>query len=175
MWLVLPRRKLGLAGALRRRFAKLRGAVAGGAQRADSVARGLRCVGHDGVVLVHDAARPFVSSSLIRRVVRAARRHGAAVPAVPVADTLKRAATGRQVQGTVPGAGLWSAQTPQGFRAALLRRAYRRRGAGASDDAALVERLGRRVVLVAGSPLNFKVTLPGDLILARLLAGERTR
>lgn len=163
-----------MQGRLRRRYAKLRGAVAGGPRRGDSVARGLVKVEHDGLVLVHDAARAFVSRTVIARVVRAARRHGAAVPALPVADTLKRAgARGRPLR-TVTRQGLWAAQTPQGFRAPLLRRAYRRAaGSTASDDAALVERLGRRVVLVPGSPLNFKVTRPEDLDLARALAWRR--
>lgn len=174
VWLVLPRGRLGVGERLRRRFRKLRGAVAGGARRSGSVARALARVEHDGLVLVHDAARPFVTRRLIARVVAAARRHGAAVPAVPVADTLKRAGAGTRVWGTVRRDGLWAAQTPQGFRVALLRRAYRRgAGARAADDAERVERMGRRVVLVRGSPLNFKLTGPEDLDLARRVAGAR--
>ena len=169
VWLVLPPGRLGMASALRRRYRKLRGAVTGGAERGDSVARGLARVRHDGVVLVHDAARPFVRPDLIARVVRAARRHGAAVPALPVADALKRAA-GRRVAGTLDRGGLWTAQTPQAFRTSLLRRAYQGGGGGDPDDAARVERSGRRVALVAGSALNFKVTRGEDLRLARLVA-----
>jgi 2-C-methyl-D-erythritol 4-phosphate cytidylyltransferase len=167
VWLVLPRRRLGAGARLRRRFSKLRGVVAGGSRRGVSVERGLRQIDHDGVVLVHDAARPFVTPRLISRVVRAARRHGAAVPALPVDDTLKSAGPGRRVRNTVPRDGLWAVQTPQGFRVPLLRRAYRRGGTGTSDDAALVERLARPVVLVPGSPDNFKITRPEDLRMAR--------
>ncbi|MEE9217854.1 MAG: 2-C-methyl-D-erythritol 4-phosphate cytidylyltransferase [Acidobacteriota bacterium] len=176
-WLVISRDHMGRAARLRRRFRKLRGAVAGGRERVQSVARGLACLSHDGVVLVHDAARPFVSPSLIARVTRAAWRHGAAIPALPVADTLKRAGRGAQVVRTLERRGVWAAQTPQGFRVPLLRRAYARASArGAPDDAALVERLGRRVKLVAGSPLNFKVTWKEDLWLARaLIAARETR
>jgi 2-C-methyl-D-erythritol 4-phosphate cytidylyltransferase len=99
------------------------------------------------------------------------RTHGAALAALPVAETLKRGAEG-WVQGTVPRDGLWAIQTPQGFRAALLREAHRRAiadGILGTDDAALVERLGLPVGLVPGLPENLKVTRPEDLPLARQL------
>ncbi len=170
VWLVLPRERLRLGSRLMRRYGKLKGAVAGGPRRRDSVERGLSRVRHDGVVLVHDAARPFVSPRIIASVVRVALRHGAAVPVVPVADTLKSSRTGRRVERTVRRDALWCAQTPQGFRAPLLRVAYRRfAGVAAPDDAALVERLGGKVALVRGSRVNFKVTFPEDLALARRL------
>jgi 2-C-methyl-D-erythritol 4-phosphate cytidylyltransferase len=169
IWLVLPRGRLKDAAALRRRYGKLRGAVAGGPERGDSVRRGLRRIG-GGIVLVHDAARPLVPAEVIERVTRAARRHGAAVPALPVGDTLKRAGRGGQVVRTLARSGVWAAQTPQGFRVEVLRRAYAGAARRATDDASLVERLGRRVTLVEGSPLAFKITRPEDLRLARLLA-----
>jgi 2-C-methyl-D-erythritol 4-phosphate cytidylyltransferase len=174
IWLVLPPGRLRAASLLRRRYPKLRGAVAGGRQRGDSVRRGLRRLGGDGIVLVHDAARPMVPRAVIERVARAARRHGAAVPALPVGDTLKRAGHAGRVAATLARSGVWAAQTPQGFRVDVLRRAYAAGAAGragrATDDASRVERLGRRVALVEGSPLAFKITRPEDLRLARLLA-----
>ncbi|MCZ6779298.1 MAG: 2-C-methyl-D-erythritol 4-phosphate cytidylyltransferase [Acidobacteria bacterium] len=171
IWLVLPRAQQQRWKRLGRRFRKLRGAVAGGRERCDSVARGLDRVDHDGVVLVHDAARPFVSREIICCVIEATRRYGAAVPAMPVGDTLKREGRAGRVGGTVPRDRLWAAQTPQGFRVPLLRRAYSgRKPARVPDDSALVERLGVRIKLVRGSPLNFKVTWKEDLRLARALA-----
>jgi 2-C-methyl-D-erythritol 4-phosphate cytidylyltransferase len=170
IWLVLPAGRLRAAYPLRRRYRKLRGAVEGGKERGDSVRRGLQRLGSGGIVLVHDAARPMVPAEVIERVARAARRHGAAVPALPVGDTLKRAGRGGRVARTLARARVWAAQTPQGFRVEVLRRAYAGGRGRATDDAALVERLGRRVALVEGSPLAFKITRPGDLRLARLLA-----
>lgn len=160
-----------------RGYAKVRAVVAGGADRQASVAHALAAVPADVPwVLVHDGVRPCVTPALVRRVLDAARTDGAAVAALPVAETLKRAA-GAWVAATVPRDGLWAVQTPQAFRADLLREAHRRaavEGASATDDAALVERLGVPVRLVAGLPGNVKITQPEDLPLARaLLAGRR--
>ena len=154
--------------------------VAGGAQRGDSVRRGLEEVssrhGPETVVVVHDGARPLARPELFCRVIAAARRHGAAVAAVPVADTLKVGDGSGAVAGTVPRTGLLAAQTPQAFQLDLLRRAHARAagagpaaGAAATDDAALVEALGARVELVPGDPANIKVTHPADLEQARAL------
>jgi len=152
--------------------------VAGGAARAESVAAGLsaldpRCV----TVLVHDAARPFVERAVIDAVIAHARAGEGAVAAVRVSDTVKEAATEdpSRVGRTVPRDGLWRAQTPQGFPRTLLERAHREAGAGyaaATDDAALVERLGVPVRLVPDSPRNLKITTADDLALAELLARE---
>jgi 2-C-methyl-D-erythritol 4-phosphate cytidylyltransferase len=175
IWLVLPRGQRRKAEPLRRRFSKLRGAISGGRERSDSVQRGLGRVEHQGLVLVHDAARPFVSQAIIERVIDAARRHGAAVPAMPVSDALKRAGRGGRVRSTLPRERVWAAQTPQGFRVSLLRQAYAgRRPSPVPDDGALVERLGKQVKLVKGSPLNFKVTWKEDLHLARALVASGT-
>ena len=164
-------------GAWRRRLRacrKVRAVVAGGPERQESVARGLAAVPSEAPwILVHDGARPCVTPELVRRVVEATRAHGAAIAAVPVAETLKRAAEG-WVKETVPRDGLWAIQTPQGFRADLLREAHRRARADGilgTDDAALVERLGAPVCLVAGLPGNLKITRPEDLPLARRLLG----
>jgi 2-C-methyl-D-erythritol 4-phosphate cytidylyltransferase len=151
--------------------------VAGGAERTDSVAAGLRALGPEcTVVLVHDAARPFVGRAVIDAVIAHARAGEGAVAAVRVSDTLKQAAAEdpTRVARTVPRDGLWRAQTPQGFPRAVLERAYAaaRAEGGATDDAALVERTGVSVRLVPDSPRNMKVTTSEDLALAELLAGQ---
>jgi 2-C-methyl-D-erythritol 4-phosphate cytidylyltransferase len=151
--------------------------VAGGAERSDSVAAGLGALGPEcTVVLVHDAARPFVGRAVIDAVIAHARAGEGAVAAVRVSDTLKQAAAedATRVARTVPRDGLWRAQTPQGFPRAVLERAYAAAHGegGATDDAALVERTGVPVRLVPDSPRNMKVTTPEDLALAELLAGQ---
>jgi 2-C-methyl-D-erythritol 4-phosphate cytidylyltransferase / 2-C-methyl-D-erythritol 2,4-cyclodiphosphate synthase len=150
-------------------------AVAGGEARADSVRRGLEALRSCAVVLIHDAARPFASPDLLRRVAQAAARDGAALAAQPITDTVKRAeagAEGPRVAATLDRRELWLAQTPQGFRLELLLRAYAAAGAEASaatDECALVERLGASVTLVPGEAGNFKITSPEDVERARAL------
>jgi 2-C-methyl-D-erythritol 4-phosphate cytidylyltransferase len=132
-------------------------------------------------VLVHDAARPLVTAGMVRAGAAAAREHGAATAALPVRDTLKRlAGEGPLVEATVDRRGLWAAQTPQVFSAALLRAAYVAAGARAgafTDDAALVEAAGYPVAVFPGAPENVKLTLPEDLpvveALLRARAGRR--
>ncbi len=147
-------------------------AVAGGAARADSVRNGLAAAEGSAVVLVHDAARPFATPALAARVVEAAARDGAALAALPVTDTVKRAAgeADLRVADTLDRRTLWLAQTPQGFRRDLLLRAYEAAGtaaAAATDECSLVERLGAPVTLVPGEPGNFKITGPADVERAR--------
>ena len=145
--------------------------VAGGARRQDSVARGFEAVAGSDVVVVHDAARPFCSSGLIERTIDAARRHGAAVAALPVQDTLKQRSvgTGRFVGRTLARDRIVQAQTPQAFRAGILAEAIRlgRTGVEATDEAGLAERAGHRVALVEGDPWNVKITTERDLAVAR--------
>jgi 2-C-methyl-D-erythritol 4-phosphate cytidylyltransferase/2-C-methyl-D-erythritol 2,4-cyclodiphosphate synthase len=146
--------------------------VAGGAARADSVRSGLAAAEGHAVVLVHDAARPFATPDLARRVAEAAARDGAALAALPVTDTVKRAVADGDARAaeTLDRRTLWLAQTPQGFRRDLLLRAYEVAGAAASaatDECSLVERLGAPVTLVPGEPGNFKITGPADLARAR--------
>ena len=146
-----------------------------GRERQHSVAAGLALVEPGcGIVLVHDAVRPLVPPAVIADCVAAARVVGAAVVAVPVADTVKRCAEGRVVE-TVPRHDLWLAQTPQAFRAEILRRAHADAalaGLVATDDAALVERLGLPVAIVPGDARNRKITTPEDLAWAEaVLAG----
>lgn len=143
--------------------------VEGGATRQESVARGLEAAPPAEIVVVHDAVRPFISGDLIDRVVAAAREHGAAVCALPIAETVKRVRDG-VVEATVDRAGLWSVQTPQAFRASLLREAHdkaRRDGVRGTDDAMLVEHVGASVRVVEGLPGNVKITTPADLAQAR--------
>jgi 2-C-methyl-D-erythritol 4-phosphate cytidylyltransferase len=151
--------------------------VTGGATRSASVRAGLAAVPDDGtveVILVHDGARPLASPDLFARVV-AAVRAGAdgVVPAVPVTDTIKRVADHVVVE--TPGRDtLVAVQTPQGFRAAALRAAHAA-GGDATDDAALVEAIGGRVVVVPGEATNRKVTTPHDLVtMSTSLASPRT-
>jgi 2-C-methyl-D-erythritol 4-phosphate cytidylyltransferase len=153
--------------------------VGGGAERTDSVRAGLAALPPAcAVVLVHDAARPFVDRGVIDAVIAEARAGRSAIAAVPVSDTLKEAAAdGRTVQRTVPRERLWRAQTPQGFPRHVLEAAHAA-AAGASsatDDAALVEQTGGTVRLVPDSARNFKITTADDLALADLWArhGER--
>jgi 2-C-methyl-D-erythritol 4-phosphate cytidylyltransferase len=151
------------------------GTVPGGETRAESVRCGLAEVPADAeVILVHDGARPFAGPDLFAAVV-AAVRAGAdgAVPAVPVADTVKQVDDAGVVVTTPPRASLVAVQTPQGFRATSLRRAHAGGGEG-TDDAALVEAAGGRVVTVPGDPANRKLTVPDDLIWARQrVVGDR--
>jgi 2-C-methyl-D-erythritol 4-phosphate cytidylyltransferase len=150
-----------LAGVDRVRF------VTGGAQRSDSVRAALDAVPGIDVVLVHDAARCLTPASVIRDVVAAVRAgHSAVVPVLPVTDTVKQVDAGGSVVATVDRSALRVAQTPQGFDAALLRRAHAGNGAPATDDAGLVERLGERVMTVPGHPHAFKITTPFDLAVA---------
>lgn len=174
---VLPRMHLArFATAIlaRRRWPTCRPAVAGGRERQDSVAAGLRALPPEiDYVVVHDGARPFVTAALVERVLAEARRHGAALAAVAVQDTIKRVSGDLFLDGTVDRRSLWLAQTPQAFSVALLREAHahaREHGLDATDDAALVEALGHPVKVVPGSVLNFKITTREDLALARLLA-----
>jgi 2-C-methyl-D-erythritol 4-phosphate cytidylyltransferase len=152
--------------------------VAGGAERQASVACGLRAVPAAAtVILVHDGVRPCVTPALVSRVAAAARTDGAAIAALPVAETLKQGADG-WVRTTVSREGVWAVQTPQAFRADLLREAHRRAAADGvlgTDEAALVERLGVPVRLVPGLPGNVKITRPDDLPLARALLRGRRR
>jgi 2-C-methyl-D-erythritol 4-phosphate cytidylyltransferase len=141
--------------------------VPGGPRRQDSVRAGLDALpaGFDGVVLVHDAARPLVTVELVEAVVRAAEAHGAAIPVLPVADTIKEIGGGR-VTATVDRERLAAAQTPQGFRREVLMRAYESAfadGIVVTDESMAVERLGLPVACVPGSPRNRKLTAADDL------------
>lgn len=160
-------------GRLRSR--KVTAVVAGGATRSESVSRALAAVSDSAeVVAVHDAARPLTPEGVIRRVLETARDTGAAIAAAPVTDTLKRVDENSAVTGTVSRENLYGAQTPQAFRAEILRRAHRERAsdaAPATDDAALVEAIGVRVSVVACTAPNLKVTTAADAAIAESLLG----
>lgn len=164
--------------ALRDRFVEPRirefAVVAGGATRQESVARGLAALPKAGidVVLVHDAARALAPSDLFERVVAAVRRTGdGVVPALPLADTVKRVNAAGGIEATVDRSELVAVQTPQGFPRAVLEAAYAAPALEATDDAALVAAIGHPVRTIPGDELAFKVTTPGDLLRARLLLG----
>jgi 2-C-methyl-D-erythritol 4-phosphate cytidylyltransferase/2-C-methyl-D-erythritol 2,4-cyclodiphosphate synthase len=145
--------------------------VSGGETRQASVANAVDAIdARTEVVLVHDAARPFVSAAVISRAIDGALEHGAAIAAVDVADTVKRVERdGGVVVGTLPRDEIYLAQTPQAFRREVIRElvALGRRGVEATDEAMLAERAGRRVVVVPGDPQNVKITTAADLEQAR--------
>ncbi len=178
--LVLPNEDAGHPPAFLSDFSSVApfSIVPGGRHRGDSVRAGLSALKSDcKVVLVHDAARPFVDPNVIDAVIRHSRAGEGAVPSVPLTDTVKEAtlADPTLVRRTRPRARLWGAQTPQGFPRSVLEQAHeraRRTGHRATDDAALVEAMGVPVRLILSSYRNLKVTTPEDLALAELLAGN---
>ena len=148
--------------------------VEGGADRIDSVRAGLAAVGETmDAVLIHDAARPFVTAAHVRALIAALENADGALPALPVSDTLKRAGADRIVTATAERAGLWRAQTPQAFRRAAVAAAYAAWPSGETptDDAAVLERAGGRVALTPGDPMLMKLTYPEDFPMAEALAG----
>ncbi|HMJ60007.1 MAG TPA: 2-C-methyl-D-erythritol 4-phosphate cytidylyltransferase [Gemmatimonadales bacterium] len=151
--------------------------VAGGAQRADSVRAGLAALPAEAVViLVHDAARPFVGRETIDVVIGRARAGVGAVAAVPLNDTVKEVVEERRINKTVERTHLWRAQTPQGFPRQMLEAAYAKRASGKAspptDDAEVCERAGLPVEVVTDSPYNVKITTTDDFRIAEALARE---
>jgi len=175
--------------ALIRRYgiSKVRTVVFGGAERRDSVAHALGSL-HPcaDMVLIHDAARPFIDAKVISNVIAETKKTGAAIVGVPVKATIKKIAGSqshavirsqdcevRRVMKTIDRSNLWEIQTPQGFAVTVIREAFRRFGkTNVTDDAMLVERLGRRVSVVRGSYYNIKVTTPEDLVIAGAIAKQ---
>lgn len=143
-------------------IAKLKRIVCGGATRADSAALAFRETAETEYIAVHDGARPFADPALISAVLHAAEESGAAIPVLPVKDTIKRAEDGA-VSETPDRSALYAAQTPQIFRRSLYREMLALGESGVTDDSALAERLGVRVRLAEGSPRNIKITTPDDL------------
>ncbi len=155
-------------------FKKVTAVVEGGDQRQDSVRNGLSHANCE-IVAIHDAARPFVTRGLILETVLCAQQDGACIAAVPVIDTIKRVNPDRRVTDTPTRDGLWAVQTPQTFRAELIRRAYDdayNAGVWATDDSALVERIGVEVKVVRGDYTNIKITTPADMLVANAAAGS---
>jgi len=154
-------------------FKKIKAFVLGGARRQDSVANGLKAVSSNSDwVLIHDSARPFIDRESITKVIAAAKKTGAAILGVPVKATIKRVKAGLLVDQTVNRANLWEIQTPQVFKKELIVGAYKKYSRGdVTDDASLVEKLGKNVRVVLGSDENIKITTRVDL----LFAGEIAR
>ena len=148
--------------------------VVGGEHRQQSVENALNAVAAspNDIVLVHDAVRPFVTREIIEEVIDAAEKYGAAIAGLPAIDTVKqveRTAEGALIKGTIPRAGIVMAQTPQGFRYGVIKRAFDEASADGflgTDEASLVERSGHEVAVVMGSPRNIKITTPADMELA---------
>jgi 2-C-methyl-D-erythritol 4-phosphate cytidylyltransferase len=160
-----------------RKFKKVHAVVAGGLKRSDSVKCGLRALSPDcTVVLVHDAARPFIDHAMIDRLIASLKKAKAAIVGVPVKFTVKKVdRKDLLIQDTPSRDLLWEAQTPQGFHKDILAKAHAKKfNEEATDDAVLVERMGGKVRMVMGSYRNIKVTTPEDVILAKqLLMGTR--
>lgn len=152
--------------------------AAGGAARQESVLNGLALIGDSGLVLIHDAARPLVTAELISRVLGGVAGADGCIPALEVSSTLKEVREGA-VSRTVPRANLFEAQTPQAFPTTAILNAHQRaREQGvlsATDDSALVEAAGGEVRVVEGDPLNIKVTIEQDLVLAEAILTCRSR
>jgi 2-C-methyl-D-erythritol 4-phosphate cytidylyltransferase len=144
--------------------------IDGGAVRSDTIARALELVEAScEYIAVHDAARPCLASELVDAVFEAAQAHGAALLAIPIAETIKRADDDHFASATLPREGLYLAQTPQVFRRSLLLKAYAQRSqatGNVTDDCQLLEALGQRCFIVEGSRLNIKITTQADLKLA---------
>jgi 2-C-methyl-D-erythritol 4-phosphate cytidylyltransferase len=154
--------------------------VVGGEHRQQSVESALNALEAeaDDVVLVHDAVRPFVTREIIQEVIEAAQKYGAAIAALPAVDTVKqveRTAEGALIKATMPRAGIVMAQTPQGFRYSVIKKAFDEASADGflgTDESSLVERSGHDVAVVMGSPRNIKITAPADMELAEFYLGK---
>ncbi len=148
--------------------------VVGGEHRQQSVEHALQAIAAaaDDIVLVHDAVRPLVTREIIQEVIEAAKKYGAAIAGLPAVDTVKqveRTAEGALIKATIPRAGIVMAQTPQGFRYGVIKKAFDEASADGflgTDEASLVERSGHEVAVVMGSPRNIKITTPADMELA---------
>jgi 2-C-methyl-D-erythritol 4-phosphate cytidylyltransferase len=159
-------------------FTKVRAIVPGGAERQYSVLNGLRAIdaaADDDVVLIHDGVRPFIPTAVLKHAAEVAAESDGALVAVPAKDTIKIVADGI-IQETPPREQLWLAQTPQAFRYAVIRAAHEiaaAEGFFGTDDAMLVERLGKEIRIVMGDYRNIKITTPEDLILAEAFLREK--
>jgi len=148
--------------------------VVGGEHRQQSVENALNAITAepDDIILVHDAVRPFVTAEIIREVIEAVRKYGAAIAGMPAVDTVKqveRTSEGAIIKATIPRAGVVLAQTPQGFRYSLIKKVFDEAAADGfmgTDEASLAERSGHEVAVVMGSPKNIKITTPADMELA---------
>jgi 2-C-methyl-D-erythritol 4-phosphate cytidylyltransferase len=168
------------------RIGKIRKIVLGGRLRQNSVKNGLKEIDrHADLVLIHDAGRPFINEALVSTVIKTAYRYGAAIVGVPLKATIKRVkrptlwrgrpeSKVKTVVETLNRESLWEIQTPQVFKKELIKQAYKKfANTDATDDAFLVEKLGKQVRVVKGSYFNLKITTPEDLVLAKAIAKIR--
>jgi 2-C-methyl-D-erythritol 4-phosphate cytidylyltransferase len=159
------------------RFTKVINVVAGGQERQDSVRNALAVLDDQvEIVVVHDAVRPFLTERMLEDVVAAARATGAAIIALPMRDTVKYVGANHVIERTVDRRPLWLAQTPQAFRRDWLQEAHRRaqiEAVPATDDAYLLEWMGRSVRVVEGSGENIKVTRPEDMVIGEAILASR--
>ncbi len=154
--------------------------VVGGEHRQQSVENALKAItaAPDDIVLVHDAVRPLVAREIIQEVINAAEKYGAAIAGLPAVDTVKqveRTSEGALIKATIPRASIVMAQTPQGFRHGVIKKAFDEAAADGflgTDEASLVERSGHDVAVVMGSPRNIKITAPADMELAEFYLGK---
>lgn len=153
--------------------------VPGGAKRQDSVYNGLKALSQDtGIVLIHDGARPLITTDIIHKSIKVAEKYGAAVVGVPVKDTIKKLKPDGSIEKTIDRSLLWHAQTPQTFRYSLIMEAHskaRQEGYIATDDSALVEHLGRAIYMLQGDYNNIKITTPDDLTLGEEILSRTGR
>ncbi|PKG24524.1 2-C-methyl-D-erythritol 4-phosphate cytidylyltransferase [Niallia nealsonii] len=156
---------------------KIAGLVAGGIERQYSIYNAIKLLGNSAIVLVHDAARPFINENQIKQLTEVAKENGAAVLAVPIKDTVKKV-SGDIVDETVDRSSLWAIQTPQAFRISILKEAYEQAFKDSflgTDDASLVERLGKEVKIVLGDYDNIKLTTPEDLYFAEAIIQKKKK
>jgi len=156
-------------------FKKIKNIVLGGLRRQDSVYNGLKAVSKKSdLVLIHDSARPFINGRFIAKVIAAAKKNGAAILAVRPKATIKFSRRSNIVSETLNRGRLWEAQTPQVFKKNFLLSAYKKYSrADVTDDASLVERLGKKVIVVEGDYGNIKITTGEDLLLADLIVKRK--
>ncbi|WP_445492867.1 2-C-methyl-D-erythritol 4-phosphate cytidylyltransferase [Niallia sp. 03133] len=173
IWLVInPQDKLEMMELIKKNnIKKISALIDGGEERQYSIHNAVKMLENDSVILVHDAARPFINTNQIKELTEVATENGAAVLAVPIKDTIKKV-DGNLVTETVERSSLWAIQTPQAFRISLLKEAYEKAqqdGFLGTDDASLVERLGKKVKIVSGNYDNIKLTTPEDLYFAEAI------
>jgi 2-C-methyl-D-erythritol 4-phosphate cytidylyltransferase len=185
IWVALRENEMeGFRDRLQREFPDLEAKpiqfVVGGEHRQQSVQNALNAIQAEpgDIVLVHDAVRPFVTAEIIHEVIEAAQKYGSAIAGMPAVDTVKqveRTAEGAIIKATIPRAGIVLAQTPQGFRYGIIKKAFDDAAADGfmgTDEASLAERAGHEVAVVMGSPKNIKITTPSDMELAEFYLGK---
>ena len=173
--LVVEKNKISKAKELIKKYhiSKVKEVIAGGKTRQGSVASGLRKINSfSNFVLIHDGARPFLTRELIKRVVLGAKRYKAAVPGLPLSDTIKKVENSSFIISTLNRKSLWTVQTPQVFKAEIIQKAYfqaEKDHFWGTDSASLVERIGIPVKIIKGDSYNIKITTKDDFLLAETI------